>query len=81
MPFTKPHPLSYVRLRCENPACDLFYLAHPDEPVFVCFSCEEKARNRLLRQAVKRFVYNPVRVYNRYDKVFSIHLNNVLQQF
>jgi hypothetical protein len=30
---------------------------------------------------VKHFVYNPIHVYNRYDKVFCIHLNNVLQQF
>ena len=75
--WVRPETLGYVRLRCENPACDLFYLAHPEEPVFLCLTCLEKQRRILLRRTrLAPHFYNPVRVFNRYDRPLVDHLRS-----
>jgi hypothetical protein len=76
MAWVKPHPLDFVRLRCENPRCDLFYLAHPEEPVFYCFTCQEaKSKKELILHPRPVFSYTPTmftrpKIYNRYDRPF-----------
>lgn len=67
MSWREPHPFEYVRLRCENPKCKLFYLAHSYEPIFFCFTCQDHRKIIPSNQNNYPLSFNPVIVFNRYD--------------
>jgi hypothetical protein len=73
-----PFYLNFVRLRCTNPKCDLYFLAHPGEDTRFCFTCQEnlgrsyRDRNIHIAPEVRPvYIYKRIRVFNRYIHSFT----------
>ena len=66
--FIEPFYLEYVRLRCETPGCEHYYLARPGNPIKICFNCLRKKEMFYQHASVFVNFFNPVHVYNRYDR-------------